>query len=144
MDDAPAVGRVEGARRLDREVHGLRQRDRTALDEALHGLARAQLHHDERAALVLLDVVDDADVRVVERGGEARLALEAREHGRIRRQRGRQELERDVAIEVQVVGAIHDSHPAGAELRLDPVARDGLADHRVSMIAAGRSGWLAA
>jgi len=46
---------------------------------------------------VLLDVVDDADVRVVERGGEPRLALEAREDARVRRQYGREELECDVA-----------------------------------------------
>ena len=50
----------------------------------------------------------------------------------------RQELERDVAVELEVVRAVHDAHPARAELVLDRgSAGDRLADHRDLMIAAG-------
>ena len=46
-----------------------------------------QLHHQEEAAGLLADVVDRDDVRVVERGGGARLAQEAL--ARLRRRRAR-------------------------------------------------------
>ena len=86
-----------------------------------------------------LDVVDDADVRVLQRRGEARLAREAREHGGVAGEPRGQELQRDVPLEVEVVGAVHHAHAAGAELRVDAIAGHDLADHRAitepSMIA---------
>jgi hypothetical protein len=140
MNDAALMRRVERAGHLHRQVDGLRDGDRAGLQQLLDALALAQLHHDERLAVVLLDVVDDADVRVVERGGELGLAVEARERRGLGRQPRRQELERDVAAELHVVRAVHDAHAAGAQLGLDAIARDGLADHRRLMIAGGYGG----
>ena len=140
VDDAALVRGVERARHLHREVDGLRDRDRALLQQLLDALPVAQLHDDERPSVVLPDVVDDADVRVVERGGEVGLAVEARERGRVGRHPRRQELERHVAPELCIVRTVDDTHPAGAQLGLDPIARDGLADHRDLMIAAGSGG----
>ena len=41
----------------------------------------------------------------------------------------RQELERDMATQVDVLGFVHHAHPSPAQLREDTVVRDGLADH---------------
>ena len=40
-----------------------------------------------------------------------------------------QELERDEAVQPRVLGLVHDSHAAAAELLDDAVVRDCLADH---------------
>ena len=79
--------------------------------------------------VVLVDVVDRADVGVLERGGRAGLALEPLERLRVARQLLGQELQRDAAAELQVLGLVDDAHAAAAELREDPVVGDRLADH---------------
>ena len=63
----------------------------------------------------LLEPVDRGDVRVVEGGEEVRLALEAAEALGVLRDLGRQHLDRDVAAEVRVGGAVDLAHAAGAE-----------------------------
>ena len=67
----------------------------------------------------LLDRMDRDDVRVVERRDGAGLSLKAREPIRIAGQIGRQDLERDIAAEPRIAGAIHLAHPAGAQQRDD-------------------------
>ena len=55
------------------------------------------------------------DVRMVERRERLRFALEAREPLRIGGERGRQDLDRDVAIELGIARAIDLAHAAGAD-----------------------------
>ena len=92
-------------------------------------LALEQLHRDEALPLDLVDRVDGADVRMVERGGGPRLALEARLGIAVARPLGREKLERHGAPELQVLGAVDDAHAAGPELLDDLVVQDGAADH---------------
>ncbi len=92
------------------------------------GLALEQLHRDEGLALVLVDVVDRADVGVLERGGGPRLALQPLERLRVPAELLRQELQRHAAAELQILGFVDDAHAAAAELREDAVVRDRLAD----------------
>jgi hypothetical protein len=73
--------------------------------------------------------VDRADVRVLERGRGARLALEPLERLRVRGNVLGEELQGDLAPESQVLGAVNDAHAAAAELLDDPVTGDRLADH---------------
>ena len=72
------------------------------------GLALDVLHHQVAAAVVLPDVVQRADVRVVQRGDGAGLALEAF------RERALDRLDGDVAVEPDVVGAVYLAHPSSA------------------------------
>ena len=65
----------------------------------------------------VLEAVDRRDVRMVERGEDLRLALEAREPLGIARERVGQNLQRDVAVELGVAGPIDLAHPAGADRR---------------------------
>ena len=67
------------------------------------------------------DVVERADVRMVERRDRPRLALEALADCGFGGELRRQHLDRDVAIEPRVAGAIHLAHAAGAEQRDDLV-----------------------
>ena len=79
VDDAAAVRGVERLGDLDREVEHPRGRQRSFFDQLLDGPPFEQLHHDERLPVVLAELVDRADVRVLQGGGEPRLALEARQ-----------------------------------------------------------------
>ena len=92
-------------------------------------MAVEQLHDDEVLAVVLADVVDRADVRVVERRGDARLPPESLERVGARGELGRQELQRDLAAEADVFGAVDDAHAAAAEAIEDPVVADGGPNH---------------
>ena len=83
--------------------------------------ALEQLHGDEGPPFVLADFVDRADVRVVERGGRARFARKAVEDVAQGREAVGKELERDLATELQVGGAIDHAHATAAELLDDLV-----------------------
>ena len=83
-----------------------------------------QLHHDEVLPAVLgrlADVVDRADVRVVERGGRARLTLEPVHGLCIGRELRRQEFQRDAPAEPDILGLVDDTHSAPAEKLEDAV-----------------------
>ena len=66
-------------------------------------LAVDELEDQEADAVSLLEPVDGADVRMIQRGEHPRFALEAREAIGIAREHTRQDLDRDVASELRVV-----------------------------------------
>jgi hypothetical protein len=130
VDDPRFVGRGQGVRDLGPQVEDLLDGQGLALDPVLEGPALHPLHHDVRAALVVPEIVDDADMGVVEPRGRACLALEALEGlGVLHRVVG-QELQGDVPPQVGVFRLVHHPHPSAAELGEDSIVRDGFADHR--------------
>jgi hypothetical protein len=84
-------------------------------------LALEELHDDEVLPLVLLDGVNRADARMVQRRGGTRLALEALERRSVLGKLGGQELERDAAAEARVLRLVHDAHPTASETAHDRV-----------------------
>ena len=105
------------------------EREAARREERVEGLALDQLHREEPAAAVLLDRVDGDDVGVVERGEGARLTLEAGQALGVLRHRRREHLDRDVAPELRVRGAVHLAHPARADGGGDAVVAEAAADH---------------
>ena len=97
-------------------------------DAVLQRLAFQALHDDEGLALVLADVVDGADVRMVQGGGGAGLALEALERLLIAGELRRQELEGHEAAQARVLGLVDHAHAAAAQLVDDAIVRDRPAD----------------
>jgi hypothetical protein len=83
-----------------------------------------QLHHEVIGITRAADVVQHADVRMVERRDGPRLALEPRADFRAGREMLRQHLDGNVAPEPRIAGAIHLAHPAGAERRHDFVGAE--------------------
>src|SRR5205814_3857177 len=65
--------------------------------------------------IALPDLVDGHDVGMVQGGGGARFSLEALQPSRVRRQPGRQDLDRDLALKPRVPGPVNLSHPASPE-----------------------------
>lgn len=110
MNDALAVRRVERVGDLHAQIADLTRRQRLGGDEMLERLPLQPLHDHEVPAVVGADVVDGADVRVVQRRGGARLALKALDRLRIGGQFLRKDLQRDTAAETGIFGFIH-RHP---------------------------------
>jgi hypothetical protein len=132
VDDPLGVGGVESVGELDAEIEQrvvLRGSRRDAVPE---GLALEPLHADEGLALVLADVVDGADVRVVEGGSGPGLALESLPGLAVGEQAFREELEGDAAPEPRVLGLVDDAHASAAELPEHAVVGDRPADHVAS------------
>ena len=80
------------------------------------------------------DVVDGADVGMVQSGSGARFAPEALEGLRIAGDIVGQKFQSDEAAQARVFGFVDDAHAAAAELFDDAVVRDGVADHFPSII----------
>ena len=80
-----------------------------------------ELHGHEVAAAGGADLVHGDHVGVRQPGHGAGLAQQS-VLGLARRSPSAEDLEGDPALEVGIEGSVHDSHPAGAELALEPVA----------------------
>src|SRR5262249_38850968 len=81
--------------------------------EAVERLARDQLHGDEAA--LFPDLVDRADVRVIERGCVAGLAQQARAGRGVAHDICGEDVERHLALQVLVERAVHLAHAARTE-----------------------------
>src|SRR6185436_11304683 len=129
VDDAALVRGGKPARDLNRVVDRLGRRDPPLLLQAVaQRLALEQLHHRVDDARFVADVVDGEDVGMIERGHRPRLALEAREAiGGGVGLRGK-DLDRDLAPEPRVVGAIDLAHAAPADRAEDLVRAEAGAD----------------
>ena len=72
----------------------------------------------------LFEAVDLGDVRVIEGREHLRFAAEARHAVGIVRHRGKQDLDRDVAIQLRVAGPVDLAHAACPERRFNLVRAD--------------------
>src|SRR2546423_12112851 len=98
-----------------------------------------EFHGDEGFAVLFADVVDGADVGMVEGGGSLGFPLEARQSLRITGDLFRKKFEGHEAMQADVFGLIDHTHPAAAQLLDDPVMRYGLTDHCLEKICGGSS-----
>ena len=88
---------------------------RTAPEPRRERFAIDELHDDEVDAAFVTDVVDGADVWMIESRNRERFALETRARIRLVQRRRRQHLDRDDAVQASVAGFVDLSHTAGAE-----------------------------
>jgi hypothetical protein len=95
----------------------------------LQGQPLKKLHGDERLPLPLANVVNRADVEVVQRLRGLGFALKAGECLWVEGNRLGQKLEGDETMQSHVFGFVDHVHPAATELLDDTVVRDCLADH---------------
>jgi len=76
---------------------------------------------------VLAELVYGTDVRVLERGCRARLTLEAAERRRVPGELFREEFQRYLTPQLDVLGAVDRTHAAGIDATQNPVVRNRLA-----------------
>ena len=92
-------------------------------DDAWH-----DLHDDDLSRADAFEAVNGRDVRMIERGEHLRFAGESRDAIRVVRKAVGQDLERNVATELRIAGAIHCSHSAFAQFRSDAIRAQDLAE----------------
>ena len=90
--------------------------------ELLERASLEELHRDVVGAVPLAAVEHLHDVGVLQAGGRRRLAAEALDELVVLGEAPVQHLQRDLAAELRVLGAVHVGHPAGADARHDLVA----------------------
>ena len=94
-----------------------------------------QLHAEVVLAVVLADLVDRHDARVVEQGDGLGLVLEPAQLGVVGQNAGLDHLEGDGPVEADLPGLVDDAHAAAAQLLVNLVVAE-VAD-------AGGLGWMA-
>ena len=115
---------------MDGDVEELVELERAIADKVLERLAVEKFHGDEGAAVGFADVVDGADIRMVEGGSGLGFALEAGESLRIGGNVFGEEFEGDETMEAGVFGFVNDTHAAAAEFVRDVVVGEVLSDQR--------------
>ena len=95
----------------------------------LQGHPIQELHRDKWVTLVLANVMNSANVWMIESGSGLRFTLETSQSLRISSNFIRQELQCNEAMQPGVLGLKDHTHAAAAELLDDTIVRNGLADH---------------
>src|SRR5688572_14441505 len=138
MDDALLVRGLERVCDLSRVLERLGQRNRPARDPLRERLAVDQSQNECTDALALLDTEDGADVWMIQARQYAGLSLEASQPIGIGGKRRRQHLDRDVAPEPGVAGAIHFAHSADTDPFTHEIHAEPMADKATAVIVPHR------
>ena len=128
MDESHLVGHRESLGRFVGDADDLVERQGSSLNAICERLPLDQLHHDERGVARVFDAEDLADEWVIQRRGGAGLAQESLPLPAVVAELGEQCLDRHVAPEHGVAGAIHRSHASLAEEAQDVVGADRSSD----------------
>ena len=88
-----------------------------------------KLHGDEGLPVLLANVVNGADVGMIQSRGRLGFALKARQSLRILGDIVGKELQRDEAMQPRVFRLIDDTHATAAQLLNDLIMGDGFTDH---------------
>src|SRR6266446_10651988 len=129
MNNSFGVRGIQRVGDLDAQREQCFQFDGTPGDAVLQRRAFQKFHDNERSPVLFADVMDRADVGMIQGRRSLRFALETGESMRISAYVLRKKLERDETVETSILGFVDDYHPAATELFDDAVMRDGLADH---------------
>ena len=145
MHDAFAMRSLERAGDCDSVPKDLIQRDWPLLEPCGERLAVQVLQHQEIDPLVVPDVVQHADVRVIQGRYSLSLALELPFPFGIVAKLGWKHFDRNGSVEARIPGSIDFTHSAGAHRTLDLVGtethprlklhRDARLLHGVSLVA---------
>ena len=95
------------------------------------------LHHDERMPVLLADLMNRANVRMVQSGSGARLAAKALKGLRVTDNVIREELQRHEAAKLSILGLVNNAHASAAKLLNNPVVRNRAANKGQGI----RHGW---
>src|SRR6266700_3024177 len=121
---APLMRRIKRIRDLLQQRERRRRLQRPLLSkQPLEIRALNEPHRDIELPRHLPRVVNRDDRRMIERSSQPRLAQEPLAKPDVLSQLGREQFQRDLAIERQIMRPIDDSHPTATEQYLDPVAR---------------------
>ena len=116
------------------QIQELGDLERTPLDHVLQGRAFQILHGDKRLAIFLADVIDRADIRMIQGRCRLRLPLKTAQSLRVLGYVIGKKLERHKAMQPRVLGLVHHAHAAAAHLLQNAVMRNDLVSHSKMVI----------
>ena len=112
---------------LRAQFDDLLQRQGTLLQPLRQRLTFDALHHQVIDAIMQTDIVQDANVRVIQMGDGLGFPLEALLAHGIRRELRGKNLDSDSALKPCILGTIHLSHPAYTQRRNDLIRTESCA-----------------
>ena len=110
MCNALAMGFVERVGNLDGIAQHLIQRQRAFLQMLRQGFTFDVLHHEIVGSVLMANIVENADVRMIQTGNGSRFALEALAKLLPARVVVWKDFDGDDAVETRIAGAIHLTH----------------------------------
>ena len=131
MNDTLRMRRIERVGNLDRQVQQRLHFHRSRADAVLQRRAFEQFHGDERLPVLLADVMNSADIGMIQCGSCLRLTFEARQSLRVFGHILGKKLQRHEAVQPGVFGLVHHPHAPTAESFEDAVVRKSLAVQRI-------------
>ena len=135
VHDPVLVGVAEPLRDSGSKLERFGHRERFALHSFGEASPAEKLHRDKEDSVVgFVDLMDDADVRMLEGGGGGGFLHESLTALGLLDQILRQDFQRHLAVELLVAGAIDDRKLAPAELFEHGVVRKGFPDHCIDTI----------
>jgi hypothetical protein len=127
MDDALLVRRFQRFRDLPGDWQRLVDRDQPLGNAVGEGGALDELHHQRLPARRVFEPVDGGDVWVIQRGEHFGFALKARQPVGVSGQRGREDLDGNLALQLRVRRPVNLPHAARAERPEDVVGAEARA-----------------
>ena len=124
MRDSRLVRLGQAFRNLRRDFNRLSNGQQAREKQFAQRLPLNQFHRDKGAAIALVDLMDRADIRMIQRGGKARLAGQTAERLRVLDEFFGKKLQRNMAAELQVFGFVNHAHAAAADLAKNAVVAD--------------------
>jgi len=121
INDSFAVRRTQSFRYFNRQIHQPFELHCLSIDQMLQRCAVQKLHCNERSAVFFADIMNGADVWMVQRRGCLRLSLKPRQRLRIFRNLIGKKLQPYITVRSRVFGFIDHSQ----------AVRDGLPDKLV-------------
>src|SRR4029077_2995075 len=119
---------IEGLDYLDGDVKETREIQGATGEIVFEGSTLEVFHGNEGVAAIFADIVNRADVGMIQGRGGLRLAFESRQCLPIASQIIRKKLEGHESVEPCIFGFIDDTHPAAAELFQNAIVRNGLSE----------------
>src|SRR5262249_50637748 len=143
VNDALLVRGLEGGGDLPRDRQRLVDGNWPLRDAIRKRCAVDELHHERLDGRGLLEPVDCGNVRMVERREQLGLPLKPRQALRVGGGLGRQDLDRDLALQPGVGRAIDLPHAAFAQLPEDVIRTQHRVDEHHVLAAPAPAKWLA-
>jgi hypothetical protein len=129
MDNAFSVRGVESVGDFNPQVQEAFQREGLAFQAVLQRVAIQELHGDEGLFVLTADVVNGADVGMIQARGGLGLPPKSLQRTPGLSCVARQELERNQSMQPCVLGLVDDTHSTTPDLFQNTVVRNGLTDH---------------
>jgi len=137
VDYAFGVRSIQRIGNRDAQIEHRLHLQRLASDLVPERLPLQQFHGDKGAPIGLVDFVNRADVRMIQRGRSLGFPLEAAEGLCIVGEFVGKEFQGDVTTELEVFRLVDHAHSPATDLAEDAVVRDGLADHLAEILGLG-------